>query len=77
MQHKNNFYSSLIILSVLCVSFISRIDAFAQSNSQEKPKKRELGSSLRKFEKGGKTDLKGGNQNNQNKTFHLMTKQFA
>ncbi|HLM61526.1 MAG TPA: hypothetical protein VK308_12040, partial [Pyrinomonadaceae bacterium] len=67
MQHKNNFYSSLIILSVLCVSFISRIDAFAQSNSQEKPKKRELGSSLEKFEKKGKTDSKDDKQNNQKK----------
>lgn len=65
MRHKNNLYSALIILSALCVSFISDVDAFAQSNSRETSKKRELGSSLEKFEKKGKTDSKDGNQNNQ------------
>lgn len=63
MRHKNNFYSALIILSALCVSFISDINAFAQSNSQDRAKKRNFGSSLEKFEK--KTDSKDGNQNNQ------------
>jgi VWFA-related protein len=68
MRHKNNFYFALIILSALCVIFISSIDVFAQSNLQEKSKKRAFGSSLEKFEKKEKTDSRHGKQNNQKKS---------
>ena len=67
MRHKNNLYLVLIILSALCAGFIFSVDALAQSDSQDKSKKREFGSSLAKFEKKGNTDSKEGNQNNQNK----------
>ncbi|HXG84844.1 MAG TPA: VWA domain-containing protein [Pyrinomonadaceae bacterium] len=67
MRRKNNLYLALIILSALFVNFTSNIDVSAQSNSREKSKKRELGSSLEKFEKNGKNDSKDGKQNNQKK----------
>ncbi len=65
MLHKNNFYLTLVILSALCVIFISDIDVFAQTNSQVKSKKRDFGSSLEKFENKEKINSKNGNQNNQ------------
>lgn len=68
MQRKNNLYLALIVLSVVCASFIFNVDISAQSNSQKKTKPRELGWSLEKFEKKGKTESKNENQNNQKKT---------
>lgn len=65
MRRKNSLYSALIISSVLCLGLISNINTFPQSNSQEKPKKRELGWSLEKFEKKEKTESKETNQNDQ------------
>lgn len=65
MRHKNTLHSVLIILAVLCVSFIFSIDISAQSNSRKKSKTRELGSSLEKFENKGKTNSKDDKQNTQ------------
>ena len=65
MRCKNNLHLALTILSAVCVIFISNSNVFAQSNSQEKSKKRAFGSSLERFEKKGKTDSKDGKQNNQ------------
>lgn len=67
MRRKNNLSLALIVLSVLCVSFISNIDVSAQSDSRKKSKPRELGWSLEKFEKKGKAESKNENQNNQKK----------
>lgn len=67
MRRKNNLYLALIILSALCVSFISGIDVSAQSNSQGKSKKRAFGSSLEKFENKGKIEPKDEKQTNQKK----------
>ncbi|CAN5403433.1 hypothetical protein BH20ACI2_BH20ACI2_09050 [soil metagenome] len=50
---------------------------FAQSNSQEKSKKRAFGSSLEKFEKKGEPTPKDDKQNNQKKTFRRMMKRFV
>lgn len=62
MRRKNNLSLAFMILSAVCIIFISHIDIFAQSDSQKKSKKKDFGSSLERFENKKKTESQNSNQ---------------